>query len=162
MVAGDLSRVMEIARDLAEAPHWPEGVWLDALKEGDAPKRMALVAEEAGVVKGFAVASLAAGEAELESIAVEAAEQRHGVGRGLFGALLTEIEAAGVTEVRLEVRASNGKALDFYRALGFRAVGRRTRYYVDPVEDAESMSLRLGEKTEWDRVRGSTGGGCVR
>ena len=55
-----------------------------------------------------------------------------------------EIEAAEVTEVLLEVRASNQQATAFYRALGFAESGRRLRYYADPVEDAVLMSLRLG------------------
>jgi ribosomal-protein-alanine N-acetyltransferase len=48
-----------------------------------------------------------------------------------------------ITEVLLEVRASNSAALAFYRALGFAIAGRRPLYYADPIEDAVLMELRL-------------------
>jgi len=95
-------------------------------------------------VLGFAVASVVGPQAELETIAVAAGEQRRGVGRRLFLALLEELRRAEVREVLLEARASNHPALELYRALGFAATGRRPRYYDDPVEDAVLMELRLG------------------
>ena len=55
-----------------------------------------------------------------------------------------ELIAAQITDVLLEVRASNAAALAVYRALGFAATGRRPRYYADPPEDALLLQLRLG------------------
>ena len=65
------------------------------------------------------------------------------MGRRLFSALAGELRLAGVRDVVLEVRASNGAALGFYGSLGFGETGRRTRYYADPIEDAVLMGLRL-------------------
>jgi ribosomal protein S18 acetylase RimI-like enzyme len=48
-----------------------------------------------------------------------------------------------VSELTLEVRASNRAALGFYRAQGFEETGRRPRYYADPEEDAVLMGLNL-------------------
>ena len=96
-----------------------------------------------GTVEGFAVACLLAPQAELESIAVAEAEQRRGIGRRLLLAMAEELRAAGVREVLLEVRASNQRARDFYRSLGWNETGRRPRYYADPEEDAVLMSLKL-------------------
>ncbi len=92
---------------------------------------------------GFAVASLLPPEAELETIAVAATAQRHGLARRLFAELATELAKAQIAEVNLEVRASNQPALELYRRLGFAETGRRVRYYHDPVEDAVLMRLRL-------------------
>ena len=64
--------------------------------------------------------------------------------RRLFAALTEELTSAAVTEVLLEVRASNAQALEFYRALGFQETGRRRQYYADPVEDAVLLGLKLG------------------
>ena len=73
-----------------------------------------------------------------------AESQRRGLGRRLFHALAAELRAAGVTELVLEVRASNRPALGFYRSLGFARTGLRRGYYADPVEDAVLMRLPLG------------------
>lgn len=96
-----------------------------------------------GRIAGFAIASLLPPQAELESIAVLAAEQRRGIGRNLFFAMVEELGTEGVREVLLEVRASNQRARDFYRSLGWTEIGRRPRYYADPEEDAVQMSLKL-------------------
>ena len=100
-------------------------------------------AREGGEVAGFAVASLLPPEAELETIAVVATAQRHGLARRLFAELAAQFGAAQITEVFLEVRASNQPALGLYRGLGFAETGRRARYYHDPVEDAVLMRLPL-------------------
>ena len=145
MTPTDLDRVMEIAERLKDAPHWPLAVYLAALEPLGAPRRIALVAEspETGVVVGFAVASLLPPQGELETIAVAAGGQRRGVARRLFAAMAEELRAAQVTEVMLEVRASNRPALAFYHAQGFVETGRRPRYYADPEEDALLLGLRL-------------------
>jgi ribosomal-protein-alanine N-acetyltransferase len=94
-------------------------------------------------VAGFAVASLVAQQAELETIAVAANGQRRGVGGLLLRVLADELRAADVRELNLEVRASNQAALQFYRAHGFEESGHRRRYYADPEEDAVLMRVSL-------------------
>lgn len=145
MTPADLAQVMEIAQSLKKAPHWPRTAYETALNPQSAPKRIVLVAEgvESGDVTGFAVASVVPPQAELETIAVAADGQRRGVGRSLFAALAGELVTAQVQELFLEVRASNSPALALYRSLGFSETGRRPRYYIDPVEDALLLSLRL-------------------
>ena len=145
MTPADLDRVMEIAESLKEAPQWPRSAYLAALDPEAAPRRIALVVEEpaAGMVAGFAVASLLPPEAELEIIAVAPTAQRRGLARQLFFSLATELRTAEVIGVMLEVRATNQPALEFYRRLGFVETGHRPRYYHDPVEDAILMRLRL-------------------
>lgn len=145
MTDADLGRVMEITASQNQATHWPISVWLAALGSEGLQRRIALVAVEraSGVISGFVVASLLAPTAELESIVVVREAQRRGVARQLFGGLLSEFEAEGVTEVLLEVRTSNYPALELYRALGFVEAGRRVRYYADPVEDAVLMGLEI-------------------
>jgi ribosomal-protein-alanine N-acetyltransferase len=146
MLAADIGRVMEIAAGLEHAPRWPQSTYTSALATEAVPRRICLVAEdsESSGVAAFAVASLIGPQAELESIAVAAAHQRRGMARRLFAALLAEFEAAGVTEVLLEVRASSLPALRLYLSLGFTETGRRPGYYADPVEDAILLGLRLG------------------
>jgi ribosomal-protein-alanine N-acetyltransferase len=143
MTQADLGRVMEISGSLKQAPHWPLSIWLAALDSEFASRRIALVVvdEASGAINGFALAGVLAPKAELESIVVAREAQRRGVARRLLAALLSEFEAEGVTEVLLEVRASNGAALELYRRLGFVEAGRRVRYYADPIEDALLLTL---------------------
>lgn len=146
MAAADLPRVLEIAASVKEAPHWPQAAYLDALSPESIPRRIALVAatQQPGTIQSFTVASLIPPQAELETIAVNPGSRRRGLGRLLFDALAGELQAAGISELILEVRASNQPALDFYRTLGFIKTGRRPSYYVDPMEDAVLMRLRFG------------------
>ena len=146
LAASDLDRVLKIALSMPEAPHWPRAAYLRALDPESSPRRISLVAESlaAGKVAGFAVASIVAGQAELESIVVASDAQRRGLGRRIFSTLIHELKKTGAELLVLEVRDSNAAALAFYRSLGFAETGRRSRYYVDPVEDAVLMALRLG------------------
>jgi ribosomal-protein-alanine N-acetyltransferase len=145
MAPADLDRVIEIERSLKQAPHWPHAAWISALDPLSVADRLALVAEDSAshFVSGFAVASLRPPQAALEMIAVAPAFHRRGLSRFLFASLAVELKARQVTEVILEVRASNQPALALYRQLGFVETACRSRYYADPVEDAILLSLRL-------------------
>lgn len=164
MSAADLERVLEIAGSLRQAPRWPVSAYVAALDSGNSPRRIALVAAQpdSGAAAGFLVARVPAPEAELETIAVAAEGQRQGVGGRLLRALVEELRTEPVSELILEVRASNGAGLAFYRVHGFEETGRRLRYYADPEEDAILMRLRLasdigtgganpGDTREWGR-----------
>jgi [ribosomal protein S18]-alanine N-acetyltransferase len=143
MVEGDLDRVVEIAAGLETAPQWGRAAYAAALDADGSPRRMALVAEVDGGLAGFAVAAVVGTEAELESIAVEAAAQGRGIGRALMLELIHRLEGSGVGEIGLEVRGSNVAAIGLYSRVGFREVGRRRGYYREPVEDAVLMGMGL-------------------
>ena len=145
MSASDLERVLGIAETLPQAPQWPASAYRSAIDPAGSPPRIALVATgpEDNQMAGFLVAGLVPPEAGLETIAVCGAMQGQGIGRLLFLALAEELGRECISMVHLEVRASNLRALGFYRAMGFQASGRRPRYYADPEEDAVLMALHL-------------------
>jgi [ribosomal protein S18]-alanine N-acetyltransferase len=151
MTEGDIAAVLAIAESLPEAPKWAREAYEAALKHDaeSALRRVAVVAETAydpypkRVVAGFAVASVVARTAELESIAVEKPAQRHGAGAALLQALISELRSAGAQELTLEMRVSNKPAKDLYAQAGFRETGRRRGYYQNPVEDAVLLRLPL-------------------
>ena len=143
MAEGDLDRVVEIAAGLETAPQWARAAYVAALDAESSPWRMALVAEVEGAVAGFAVAAVMGTEAELESIAVEAATQGHGIGRELMLELNRRLKATGVRQLGLEVRASNAAAIGLYAGVGFSEVGRRRGYYREPAEEAVLMGVGL-------------------
>lgn len=153
----DVDRAMEIAAGLSEAPQWSRAAWERVTAgeiAGEAPRRVALVAERNASIVGFAVATMVVGEAELESIAVESSAQRLGIGRGLLRNLIGELKRRGAGEMLLEVRASNQAALHIYRGMGFVETGRRAGYYAQPVEDAVLMRLDMSSGTFDERQGG--------
>src|ERR1019366_10528396 len=105
MRAADLEQVMAVAASLKDAPQWPRAAYVSALDKDSTPRRIALVAEEpdGSVVTGFAIASFLPPQAELETIAVLAADQRRGIGRKIFSFLSDELRAASAGELRLDV-----------------------------------------------------------
>ena len=111
------------------------------------PAACVLVGEEAGEVLGYAGMHCAAGECYVDNVAVFPEARRQGVGRKLMEALLQAAAARGGEFLSLEVRPSNLEALALYRGLGFREVGRRRRFYDDPVEDGLLLTKDL-EKEE--------------
>jgi ribosomal-protein-alanine N-acetyltransferase len=121
---------------------WPAGAFTSAL---EAPQVIAFVVEERGAILGYFVGRAVLGEGEILNLAVVPEARRRGLGRWILEAGLALLREAGADEVFLEVRASNRAARALYRARGFREVGRRARYYRQPVEDA--LVLRLGPDT---------------
>jgi ribosomal-protein-alanine N-acetyltransferase len=101
------------------------------------------VAERDSAVAGYSVAWFAADEAELGNIAVAATSRGLGVGACLLDAVLVEAAHRGAATVYLEVRESNTRARGLYASRHFAEVGRRRRYYRNPVEDALVLARPL-------------------
>jgi ribosomal-protein-alanine N-acetyltransferase len=137
--APDLPAVEEMEHRLFSDP-WPQHFFLTALTE---PAAVLRVAERAGSVVGYYVATLQPPYAELQNLATAPDQQRSGVARALMAEFFDTCRARGVREVGLEVRASNAAAQALYRGLGFRLMGLRRGYYKSPDEDALLMGKRL-------------------
>lgn len=75
-------------------------------------------------------------ELHVNTLAVDAAYRRAGVGRHLMREVLREAARLGATRATLEVRASNVAARRLYESLGFSTVAVRPAYYTHPEEDA--------------------------
>jgi len=109
-----------------------------------------LLAEEEGGARGagaeilgFIVFWLVHDELHVLNVAVGARHRRRGVARRLMEEAAARGRAAGARMVTLEVRRGNEAALSLYRALGYREVGVRPRYYAEEGEDAVVMELSL-------------------
>lgn len=112
---------------------WPPETLRSALTH---PAAVALGARDrAGVLAGFAIGWVVAGELHLHDLCVAPPCRGRGAGR----ALLTAFLAAGPGPASLEVRASNVPAIALYRAGGFVVAGCRPDYYDLPREDALVM-----------------------
>ena len=82
-------------------------------------------------------------EGQITNIVTHPAHRRRGHAAAVLTALLEEARARELSFVTLEVRESNTPAIALYQKLGFRAVGRRPRFYTAPVEDALIMQCDL-------------------
>ena len=82
-----------------------------------------------GRLRGFILSRLAADEAEILTIAVDAEHQGSGVGRALLRENLSQAANAGAKAMFLEVAKDNTPALALYDRFGFVQVGERSGYY---------------------------------
>ncbi len=78
---------------------------------------------------GFILSRLAAGEAEILSVAVAAARRGRGLARALLTLHMRRLAGLGAQAVFLEVDEGNEPARRLYQRAGFREVGRRPGYY---------------------------------
>lgn len=92
---------------------------------------------------GFLLGRIAAGEAELLTLAVDPAARRCGQGRDLVERFLAACVAQAAEVAFLEVASDNAAAAALYRATGWVPTGRRRNYYAAGV-DAVVMRHALG------------------
>ena len=80
---------------------------------------------------GFILARVAAGEAEILTLAVLPNRRRIGLGATLLAEAMREAAARGAQAVLLEVAEPNVAARALYAGFGFQEVGQRRHYYAD-------------------------------
>ena len=140
----DVDGIYEVELDSFSIP-WSKNAIEEELT--DTEGRLYFVAEEDGVVLGYAGAWLVADEGQITNIAVRKANRGEGYGTMLTRKLVHELFKRGMNEIFLEVRLSNMAAQAMYRRLGFTVKGLRKGYYTDPLEDAYIMSLAKEAET---------------
>ncbi len=124
---------------------WTRGSLLRDLAEN--PLARYLVAEADGAVVGYAGLWLAAGEGNINNVAVLPEYRRRGIADSMLSSLITACEMEGAEAFTLEVRASNDAAIALYLRHGFAPEGVRKAYYEDNGEDAIIMWRRRKEET---------------
>jgi ribosomal-protein-alanine N-acetyltransferase len=136
----DLDAVIAIEREIYEFP-WTLGNFRDSLAAGYS----CWAIRWPGVLIGYAVMMLAAGEAHLLNLSIARVCQRHGHGRRMLEHLLGIARKAHAQAIFLEVRPSNLAAQHLYQDFRFTPVGIRKDYYpaMNGREDALVLSLPL-------------------
>jgi ribosomal-protein-alanine N-acetyltransferase len=136
----DLPMVSDIERRSYEFP-WSHGVFRDCLLAG----YQCMVLERDSRVVGYGILSIAAGEAHILNLCVDANYRSLGYGEQILDAILVQARSAKVREIFLEVRPSNVRALALYRKKGFHKVARRPAYYqaTEGREDAAVLAKKL-------------------
>lgn len=138
----DLDAIMAIERSSFPSDAWSADTMAAELAGAHGQY---LVDEQDGAVIGYGgVRALAGGrDADIQTVAFDAAHRGAGRGRMLLRALLDAAARRGAGEVFLEVRADNPAAEGLYRSEGFEEIGRRPRYYQPDGVDAVVMRLDL-------------------
>jgi [ribosomal protein S18]-alanine N-acetyltransferase len=140
MREADLAEVMAIEDAIYSHP-WTRGNFADSLVAGYECRTWRVGAE----LVGYFVLMVAAGEAHLLNLSIDAAWQRKGHGSALLREAIAVARARGARSVFLEVRPSNGGAQALYTRFGFRKIAVRRGYYpaYSGREDALVLTLAL-------------------
>lgn len=142
MRKADLAQILEIEAKNYTFP-WSEEIFKDCFSVLSYSCWVCDDLEEK--VVGYAILSVAAGEAHILNISVDPQTQGLGVGRKMMEHLI-EIAAKKAETMFLEVRPSNTKAQALYESLGFNEIGVRKGYYPaenNAREDAIMLALEL-------------------
>jgi len=138
----DIPVMLEMERQAEFAPHWNREQY-EGLFSPVPPRRVALVADDAGVVVGFLVALSLVDEWEVESVVVDAGARRQGIGTALLRDLVRLAVRDRAEAIVLEARESNHAARQLYEKIGFEQEAMRKDYYQGPLEHALLYRLRL-------------------
>jgi [ribosomal protein S18]-alanine N-acetyltransferase len=130
----DLPQVVAIERRAFPTP-WSLAMFVLELSK---PGGVCLAAFDEGTMVGYLICSRYDTVWHLMNVSVDPRRRREGIASALLTALIERIGDPGA-QLTLEVRQSNGGAIDLYQRFGFRSAGIRRRYYQDNGEDALIM-----------------------
>jgi len=147
MAAEHLRAVSILEREAYEFP-WSEAIFADCLAAGYSAW---VWQDSTDRVVGYALMTMAVGEAHLLNLCVDPGWRRVGLARGMLEHLLRIAQAGGTEILLLEVRVSNFAARHLYDAYGFREIGLRKGYYpsADGREDAIVLARTFGDGPSW-------------
>ncbi len=137
MQPGDVSAVLSIERRSYHFP-WSETIFRDCMRAG----YFCRVLEREGIVRGYGIMSVGAGESHMLNLCVDPGYRREGHARKLLGLLIQQARVAGAESMYLEVRPSNIAAINLYNSIGFNEIHVRPDYY--PAESGREDALVLG------------------
>jgi len=140
MTARDLDAVMSIENAIYPYP-WTRGNFSDSLQAG----YHCWLVECGGLIVGYSVIMIAAGEGHLLNLSIAASWQRRGLATGLLRFIVKLARDYAAGKIFLEVRPSNTAARALYGGAGFSEIAMRRDYYParDGREDAVVMELVL-------------------
>jgi ribosomal-protein-alanine N-acetyltransferase len=131
---GDLADVAALEAACFTNP-WTREMLEREVRESDVARVYVLRSED-GTVAAFCACWIVVDELHINTLAVDPARRRAGLGSTLMRQVLDEAALEGAQRATLEVRASNEPARRLYAALGFVETGVRPGYYSQPDEDA--------------------------
>jgi [ribosomal protein S18]-alanine N-acetyltransferase len=136
----DLKRVVEIEETSFDDPY-PPNILRDIFNLGAG----FLVAQHDNIILGYIIFWIRfEDEGHIISLAVDKDYRRQNVGKKLVEMVTEIFKKFDMKNIKLEVRAENIGAIDFYRSTGFKEEKLIPGYYEDG-EDAVVMNLPLND-----------------
>lgn len=137
----DVALIGAMERRNYEFP-WTEGIFRDCVKSDYVCQVVKLL----GDIIGYGVLQIAADEAHILNLCIDANHQRRGYAQQLLEHLIEIARSRKTNIVFLEVRPSNPRAITLYQLSGFNEIGLRKGYYDsrNGREDALVMARSLG------------------
>lgn len=136
MLKSDIKAVAEIEASAYEFP-WPNETFRDCFKA----HYHCWVGEYQLQIVSYGILQVVLDEAHVMNLCVAPGHHRKGYGRRMLQKLIDEASAHKVENLFLEVRQSNGPALQLYEEMGFNQVGHRKGYY--PAKGGREDALLL-------------------
>ncbi|ORU92117.1 MAG: ribosomal-protein-alanine N-acetyltransferase RimI [Cycloclasticus sp. symbiont of Poecilosclerida sp. N] len=136
----DVDAVLAIERQGYNYP-WGKDIFADCLRVGYS--NWAFIKD--GRLIGYAILSIAAGEAHILNICIDPWCKGQGLGTHFLNEIIQTARSKKVGSIFLEVRASNTAAIALYNKSDFKQLGQRKNYYpaADGREDAIVFSLDI-------------------
>jgi len=133
----DLPAVIALERRAFPTP-WSLAMFVLELSK---PSGICLAAMRDERLAGYLICSRYDRVWHIMNVAVDPDHRRQGLATALLNRLLERVADGGGEDARftLEVRRSNGGAIELYERFGFKVAGLRRRYYQDNGEDALVM-----------------------
>jgi len=144
MREGDLAAVRAIETVSFSNP-WSDNTFRGEIQNTSISFPLVVVETASQKVVGYIIYWQIREDVQINNLAVHPDFRGRGVGETALRVVLDRVREAGASLVTLEVRLSNTAARNLYHKFGFQALGRRKNYYTNPDEDAEVLSLMLGE-----------------
>lgn len=133
---GDQKVIAQIENECFSSP-WSETAISETIENGG----FYTVFEQDGKIVGYAGLQIVLDEGYITNVAVTKEYRGRGIGSALLESLKIIALEKGLRFISLEVRRSNNGAIALYKKHGFKQVGERRNFYLNPTEDAIIMTL---------------------
>ena len=130
----DIDAVVALEHESFSNP-WPRDTLVWELTNSDVT-RVYLLRDTEDRAVAFCIVWIIFDELHINTLAVSSARRRQGLATVLLSEVMADAKRDGARRATLEVRESNGPALELYARLGFQVTARRSNYYTNPAEDA--------------------------
>lgn len=153
MTTTDIDEVHQIEQ-MSITPPWTKQGFADGLANENAVFYVAEVNHlaqreendtQSRRIVGYCGLYFAADEGEITNVAVDPMWRKRGMADRILQSVLTDAREKNLSQIFLEVRASNTPAQKLYEKHGFEPQGIRKNFYREPKEDAIVMCCFLND-----------------